>query len=137
MARHLGLGTILRVDADANSTYETITLVLSAKPPGREREEVDDTTLDSTLQTNSMGIEKHSHYTFRIKDDGTDAVVVSLNTLFGSRAKVNWRIVWTYATSNTWTFEGVVQKLDYQTIEHNKHYELEVTVHRTGGITIT
>lgn len=133
--RYLGLGTVIAVDSDANATYETISLIIEGTPPAREREEVDDTTLDATLQTNSPGIEKHSQFSFRMKLDGADTNQGAVYTLFGSKAKVNWKITWT--DTKVWVFEGWVQKYEPQAIQHNKHNEVMVTVDRTSAITIS
>jgi hypothetical protein len=137
--RYLGLGTVLSVDHDADASYAdgVIALIINGSPPTREREEVDDTTLEDILQTYTPGIEKHSKYSFKIKWDSADAIHIALLTLFDAKTKVNWRIVFTSATSNTWTFQGWVQQLNIQSIEHNKHYEGDVVVNRTGAITIT
>ena len=137
--KYLGLGTVFSVDQDADAAYDddVIPLVINAAPPGREWEEVDETTLDATLQTNSIGIEKHSHYSFRIKWDPGDTSHAALLTLAASKAEKNWRIVFTAATNETWTFPGKITKFQPQSVEHNKHLEAEVTVHRTGAITVS
>lgn len=137
--KYLGLGTVFSVDHDADSQYDdgVISLVINAAPPGREWEEVDETTLDASLQTNSIGIEKHSHYSFRIKWDPGDTIHAALITLAEARSAVNWRIVFTAATNETWTFAGKITKFQPQSVEHNKHLEAEVTVHRTGAITVS
>lgn len=136
--KYLGLGTVLSVDYDGDDDYDTIPVVINGKPPAREFEEVDETTLDDTLQVNTLGIEKHSHYTFRVKWDHGDTVQHALvNTTFASKAAKNWRIVFTSGTNNTWTFPGKIVKLEPQSVEHNKHIELEITVHRTGAITVS
>lgn len=136
--RRLGLGTVISVDKDNDSGNDTISLVINAKPPTREREQIDNTTLEDTLQTNDPGIEKHSQYSFRIKVDKADAVHAAiLTTLFDNKTTTTWVIVFTDGTNETWTFDGWIQKLEHQPVEYNKHNELEVTVDRTTAITVS
>ena len=135
--RRLGLGTVLSVDSDANASYETITLVVNAKLPTRERDEIDDTTLEDTLQTMSAGIEKHSQYEFELKLDQADTVHTALYTLFGSKTAVNWKVVSTAGTNATWVFAGWVQKYEILSVEYNKHLHVRIVVNRTGAITVS
>ena len=136
--RRLGLGTTFSVDKENDGGSDTIALVLNAKPPTRERETIDDTTLDSTLQTNSAGIEKHSTYVMRLKLDKADAVhSVLITTLFDNKTETTWVIVFTDGTNETWTFDGWISKVEHQSVEHNKHNEVEITVERTTAITVS
>jgi hypothetical protein len=135
--RRLGLGTTFTVDADNDGGNDSIALVLNAKPPTRERETVDDTTLDSTLQTNTAGIEKHSTYVIRIKFDKADATHYKFIALFDGKTETTWVIVFTDGTNETWTFDGWISKLEHQSVEHNKHNELEITVERTTAIVVS
>lgn len=135
--RRLGLGTVLSVDSDANAAYETISLVVNAKLPARERDEIDDTTLEDTLQTMSAGIEKHSQYEMELKLDQADTVHTALYTLFGNKNKVNWKVVSTAGTNATWIFEGFVQKYEILSVEYNKHLHVRIVVNRTGSIAVT
>jgi hypothetical protein len=131
--KYLGLGTVLAVDKDDDNGYDTLSLILNASPPTREREEVDDTTLEDSLQTYSAGIEKHSKYSVKLKWDSGDAVHAALLTLFANKTKTNFKI--TFTSSAVWIFEGWIQQLNVQSIEHNKHYEADMVVNRTTAIT--
>lgn len=136
--RRLGLGTVISVDYDADADYDTISLVVNAKPPTFERDEIDDTVLEDTLQTMSAGIEKHSQYEFEIKLDQADTVHNALfATLFANKTTVNWRIVFTSGTNETWTFGGWLQKYEILAIEYNKHVHCRCTVDRTGAVTVS
>jgi hypothetical protein len=136
--RRLGLGTTFSVDKDNDGGSDAIALVLNAKPPTRERETIDNTTLGDTLQTNDPGIEKHSTYVIRLKLDKADAVhLVLISTLFDNKTETTWVIVFTDGTSETWTFDGWISKVEHQPVEHNKHNEVEITVERTTAITVS
>ena len=66
---YIGLGMLNSVDA------KSIALVVNSQPPARERELVDVTALDSTLQVYLPGIEKHSEYQFDILRDPDDTKI--------------------------------------------------------------
>jgi predicted secreted protein len=134
--KQIGLGTIVKVDEDdSGSGFTTVTVVMDATPPKRERETVDCTSLDDTLQTYAPGIEKHSEFTFTQYWHPTDTQHASIDTLFGSKALVLWQVVYPFASSITDQFEGWVSALEPQTIKHNEHITRKVTIQRTGAIT--
>lgn len=134
MARVLGLGTLNKVDDDdSGSTYTTLSLMVDITPPPRRRVRVDDTALEDTLSTDSMGIEDKSDYEFtHFYDPGAtnDTIMV---TLFGTKNQVLFQI--TYSDAGTETFEGVVAELIPQPIKHNEHLMRKVVVHRKSAIT--
>ena len=125
----IGLGTVVTVDA------KTIDLIVNAKPPARDRELVDITTLDATLQTYLPGIEKHSEFTFRLLRDPDDTDHTSLETLFGSKALKTIVITYTDPTPATQTFTGFVSKIEPSQMEHNQPFAWDVTIQRTTAIT--
>jgi hypothetical protein len=134
MARVLGLGTLNKVDDDdSGSGYTTLSLMVEITPPPRVRVRVDDTALEDTLATDSMGIEDKSDYSFtHYYDPGATNDTIAV-TLFGSKAQVLWQI--TYADSGTETFEGIVAAIEPQPIKHNEHLMRKVTVHRRTAST--
>lgn len=133
----LGLGTVVKVDEnDDGNSHTTVTLVLNATPPGRERELIDGTSLGDTLATYEAGIEMHSEFTFTQFWEPEDTVHASLDTLFGAKTVVEWQVVYSN-TSTTDEFEGFVSRLAPQTIETNNLVMREVTVQRTSAITRT
>ncbi len=135
-SKYIGLGTVISVDVAGGSSFATIDLCVTGTPPARERELVDFTTLDATLQVYEPGIEKHSEYSFDHVWDPDDTNQTALYTLFGSKAKANWKITYTDATPATWAFLGFVSKVEVQPIEHNKPLMRRITVQRTGAITV-
>lgn len=135
-AKYIGLGSVIAVDAAGGSSYVTIDLCVSGQPPKRERDLVDFTTLDATLQVYEPGIEKHSEYSFEYVWDPDDTNQTALYTLFGSKVKANWKITFTDATPQTWAFLGFVSQVETMPIEYNKPLMRKVTVQRTGAITV-
>jgi hypothetical protein len=125
----IGLGTVVTVDA------KTIDLIVNAKPPMRDRELVDITTLDATLQIYAPGIEKHSEFTFRLLRDPDDTDQTSLDTLFGSKAIKAVTVTYTDATPTVQTFSGFVSKIEPSQIEHNQPNAWDVTIQRTSAFT--
>ena len=137
MAAHqLGLGTVVSVDEnDGGTGFTACTLVVDTKPPVRERELIDKTTLDGTLSTYSMGIEKHSEFSYTQYWEPGDTQHESVDTLFVSKNPVLWNIV--YVDGTTDSFECVVSKMDPGVIKVNEHLTRAVTMQRTGAITRT
>ena len=133
--RYIGLGTVFQVDKDDDGGYDSISLIVNAKPPPSEFEEIDDTTIDATFQTMSAGIKKHSQYSFRLKRDGADAVHLALRTLHEAKTKTNFKITW--VDTKVWTFEGWIQKIEPAVVDHKSHVEDEYTVDLTSVITVT
>jgi len=134
MARVLGLGTLVKVDDDdSGSGYTTLALNVDVTPPPRRRVRVDDTALDSTLATDSAGIEDKSDFEFtHFYDPGATNDTIAV-TLFGAKTQALWQI--TYADSGTETFEGIIMALEPQPIKHNEHLMRKVTVHRVTAST--
>lgn len=127
---YIGLGVLTSVDA------KSIGLVVNSTPPSRERELVDVTALDSTLQTYKPGIEKHSQWQFDLLRDPDDTNQSALYTLFGAKTDVSCIITYSDSTPATWTFTGFVSMIEPQQIEHNKPLMWRVTIQRTGSITV-
>lgn len=127
---YIGLGMLNSVDA------KSIALVVNSQPPARERELVDVTALDSTLQVYLPGIEKHSEYQFDILRDPDDTNQTSLYTLFGAKTTVSCILTFTDATPSTWTFNGFVSKIEFMQVEHNRPLMWRVTIQRNGAITV-
>lgn len=136
--KYIGLGTVFKVDEnDDGATHTTITVVISGTPPPRTRELIDGTELSATLATYEAGIEQHSAYTFTQFWEPGDSQHESIDTLFGSKAVVEWQIVYTTAVAKTDEFEGFVSGLEPQPIVHNGIYQRQVTIQRKSAITRT
>ena len=136
--KQIGLGTLVKVDEDANgSGHTTVTLVMSTTPPGRSRENVDITAIDDTLMTYAPGQEQHSQFVFRQMWDPLDTVHEHMDTLFGSKAIVEWQVVYCGSGVATDEFEGYVSNLEPQEITANGRIERTVTIQRRGAITRT
>ena len=134
--KQVGLGTIVAVDHDADSTYTTLDNTVEVTPPGRSRQGVDDTTLSDTLETEAAGIEEQSEFTFLQFFHVGDTNHAIIDTLFSAKTKVNWKITYPYATAKTWTFEGWVKQLSVERVTRSGIISREVTVKRTGAITV-
>jgi uncharacterized protein YxeA len=134
MARVLGLGTLNKVDDDdSGSVYTTMNLMVDVTSPPRRRVRVDDTALEDTLSTDSMGIEDKSDYEFTyFRDTGATPHSI-IKTLFDAKTQVLWQI--THSDNGTETFEGVVAEQIPQPIKHNEHQLEKVVVHRKTAIT--
>lgn len=133
--KQIGLGTLVKVDEDdSGSTLTSCTLVMDVTPPKRERELVDQTALDDTLQSYAAGIEKHSEFTFTQYWHPTDTQHVSIDTLFGAKTLVLWNIVYPFASAITESFEGFVSAMEPGTVKHNEMITRKVTIQRTGAI---
>lgn len=134
MARVLGLGTLNKVDDDdSGSGYTTLSLMVDITPPPRKRVRVDDTALEDTLATDSMGIEDKSDYEFTHYYDPGATNDTIVTTLFGTKDQVLWQV--TYSDTGTETFEGVVAEVIPQPIKHNEHLMRKVVVHRKTAST--
>lgn len=127
---YIGLGVINNVNATV------LALIVNSSPPKRERELVDVTALDSTLQIYLPGIEKHSMYELSLLRDPDDANQTGLYTLFGSKATVACIITFTDTTPATWTFTGFVSSIEPEQIDHNKPLMWKVVIQRNGAITV-
>lgn len=135
-AKYIGLGSIISLDPAGATTFVVVDLVINAAPPKRERDLVDFTTLDATLQVYEPGIEKHSSYTIEFVYDPDDTNQTTMYTLFGSKAKANWKVTFTDTTPAVWTFLGFVSEVETMPLEYNKPLMRRVTVQRTGAITV-
>lgn len=135
-SKYIGLGCSVQVDPAGSTSYVTIDQVLNFTPPTRERELVDLTALDDTLQTYAMGIEKHSTFEFEFIWDPDDTDHGALYTLLGSKAEAQWKITYTDGTPATWVFKGPVSSITVGQVEHNKLLTRKVTVQRTTAITV-
>jgi hypothetical protein len=133
----LGLGTVVKVDEnDDGNSHTSVTLVMSATPPARERELIEGVALSDTLATREAGIETFSEFTFTQFWEPEDTQHASIDTLFDSKAKVEWQVVYSN-TSTTDEFEGFVSRMAPQPIETNNFVMREVTIQRTSAITRT
>ena len=134
----LGLGTVIKVDENGDGdAHTTVTLVVNATPPARERELIDGTALADSLATYEAGIEMHSEFTFTQFWEPGDTQHESIDTLFGNKNVVQWQILYTSTPAKTHTFTGFVSRLAPNTIEVNGLLMREATVQRKSAITPT
>lgn len=134
MARTLGLGTIVKMDDDdSGSVFTTITLLVTAQPPGRKRVRIDGVTLGDTLATDSFGIEDKSDVSFRVYHEPNDTQHAALRTLFAAKTQIIWNI--TYASADIETFEAVIVELNPQPVTADGLLSEEVVLHRLTAIT--
>lgn len=135
-AKWIGLGTVFKVDENDDAANHTaITLVMSGTPPPRTRVRIPAVALSDTLATDELGIEGVSDFVFTQFWEPGDTQHESIDTLFGSKAEVEWQIVYTSGETDEWN--GKVVDIVPQAIVHDGVYQRQVTVHRTGAITRT
>lgn len=133
-SKNLGLGTVFAVDDDdSGSGYTTISLAIDGTPPKRSRVRIDATALTDTLSTYKMGMEDHSEFTVTQFWDPLDTLHAAIDTLFGAKTQVLWKI--TYTNSKVDTFEGFVSALEPTTITKDGLLQRKVTVQRKTATT--
>lgn len=136
MARTLGLGTVIAVDDDdSGSVFTTISLAVTATPPGRRRERIPATALADTFATTEPGIELESEYSFEHYYEPNETNGNLITTLFANKTKVLWQI--TYASSDVEAFEGWVSDIEVMPIVTNELLKRRVTIQRSGSISYT
>lgn len=134
--KYLGLGTVFKVDEnDDGNSHTTITLAMDGTPPARKRVRIDGTALADTLSTYELGMEDFSEFSFTQFWDPVDTQHASLDTLFASKAVVEWQI--SYTSGDLAEFEGYVSELAPETIVKDKLLGRKVTVQRKSDITTT
>lgn len=134
MARTLGLGTVLKMDDDdSGSVFTTITLVVTATPPARKRVRVSGVALADTLETDDMGIEAKSDYTFTTFREPNDTQSAMFNTLFTNKTQIIWNV--TYASGDIETFEGIVSDIEPGQVVHDQFVTEQITIHRKTAST--
>jgi hypothetical protein len=132
--RQIGLGTIVKVDHDADTTYTTIACAKEATPPNQVRVEVDATCFEDTVVQMLPGIEDESEFSFLQVWDPTDTNHLIIDALFTSKTAVNWQVIYPFATPITEIFAGRVVGLTPETISNDSVISRTVMVRRTGSI---
>lgn len=130
--RQIGLGGIVKVDAADNGTFVAIALMTEFTPPPRSRKGVEATALEDTLETEIFGIEEISEMeaTHFHHEGSTNHTI--LETLFDSKAEVDWQYILPYSTPVTKQFPGKVKKLSPETVSKDKVISRKFTIQRTG-----
>lgn len=134
-SNQLGLGSLVKVDHDADASYTTVGLVRTITPPARVRIRIDGTVLADTLKTYEMGVEDFSELQFLQLWEPGDSNHEILDTLFGSKAEVNWQVLYGSGPVQTDQFAGKVSDLTPEPIEIDALLARVVMVQRTGAIT--
>lgn len=133
----IGLGTLVKVDHDGDTSFDTISAIPELTPPGQEREEVDITVLEDTMEQMRAGIDRATTFEFMLRWDPTDTNHAIISTLYGSKAIVNWQIVLPFETPITGAFAGYVSAIRPEKVEKGQPIRCNVTVRRTGPVTWT
>lgn len=132
--RRTGAGAIVQVFAA--SDYETVGATIDITPPPQVRADVDVTAQQDTVAQALPGIEELSHFSFNEIWDSVS--YTTIDTLYAARTKHNWRIVFQGETSTkTITFQGYVSKLEPSSVGGADAVLRNVTITRTGAITIS
>lgn len=132
--RQIGLGTIVKVDHDADTVYTTIGCIKEATPPAEEREEADGTCFEDTVKQMLTGIETESEFNFLQVWDPTDTNHLIIDTLYSSKTAVNWQLIYPFDTPITETFAGKVIGKSPEKIDNGSVISRTVRVRRTGTI---
>lgn len=116
----LGLGTLFQRSTDG-TTYTTIAEVGDIGDFGGDRDKVDATTQDSTIEEFTAGINKYGDVSFPIKwipTNATQSVLESDQTTGTTRY---WRIVANDAVKSWRAFQGFVVsfKMSHPVKDHN------------------
>ena len=135
--RQIANGTILKVDHDSDTVFTTIACGKEATPPGEERNEADGTCFEDTTEQMLPGIEAASVYTFLQVWDPTDTNHLIIDTLYTSKAIVNWQIIYPFATPITEQFAGRVIGKSPEKLDNASVISRTVRIRRTGAITRT
>ncbi len=131
--RRTGAGAL--VEVFTASDYESVGATIDITPPAQVRAEIDVTAQQDTVAQAEPGIEELSHFAFNEVWDGVS--VTMLDTLYAAKSKVNWRVTFQGTPTKTIVFEGWVSKLEPSTVGKGDAVLRNVTVTRTGAITIS
>lgn len=140
IAKHIGHGTTINIDpaSPIGTSYTLLAQVKSVTPPPPSREEVDTTTLDSTVEDSlpsdprNMG-EVQLHLVWHPGDTNHEI----LDTAMNSRTNAAWKL--TYPTSVAFkdVFSGYVKSLTPTALEGKNHIGRDVVIKLTSAITRT
>ena len=130
-----GLGTILKIDADGTGAFTVIDCVMNINPMAREREEIDGTCLEDTLEAMAAGIEKATEFTFKEIWSVTDHASDLVTTAFAAGTPYFWEILFPTTSPIAQKFSGFVSKISPETVEKGAYVTRMVTVRRTTAIT--
>lgn len=135
--KQAAFGTIIKLDHDANGSFDVQPLVINATPPGRDRELIEGKSLGDTFDVPILGIEQQSQFELEQFWHPGQTEHEKCDTLFESGAQAPWQIVTPHATPKTIEFPGKVVKLGPEQLQQGGTYKRKVTVQRTGAITLT
>lgn len=130
-----GYGTLVKVDEDnSGSGFTTVGYIREVNPPDLEHNTIDGTTLEDTIDQVDAGIQKANEFTFTMIE-----IINSVNhtipyTLFTSKTKVLWQVVYPQGTVVTDQFRGWVKKIGKSVKGPNEYWMTQVTVQQTTTI---
>lgn len=136
MAKQIGHGAQLWVDDDDDATYTELGSIVKITPPAKTRDDVDMTTLDSDLMeydpsdppdVGELSVEIHWH------PGQTNSEI--LDDLFDAKTKVNWKIVYPFATPVNHVFEGWVKSLTPADLASKESIRRTAVIRLTSPIT--
>lgn len=135
--KSLGLGSLVKVDHDADTNYTTVGLTKDFTPPGRDKELVETTTLSDTIKQFAAAIEDGGDLTVMHLWDPTDSNHTMIDTLITNGTTVNWQVVTAHATPITGQFAGIAYSYTPEKVEVNGVWARTFKVRRTGAIAYT
>lgn len=135
MDKQIGLGTLVKVDHDDDTTFTTVACVRNLTPPGRNKNQADATCITDTLEVMLNGVEAASEFTFQQFWDPTDTNCTMIDTLLTNNTEVDWQIVFPFATPITAAFSGHVKSTVPDQVDNGTVISRVVTVQRDSAIT--
>lgn len=135
MDKQIGLGTLVKVDHDADTVFTTVACVRNLTPPKRSKNQADATCIDDTLEKTLSGLEAASDFAFEQFWDPTDSNCTMIDTLLTNNTEVNWQLVFPFGTPITAAFSGRVIDTTPSQVDNNTVIARSVMVRRDSAIT--
>jgi hypothetical protein len=136
MAKKIGHGSQLWVDEASDTTYTQLSNVVKITPPPAARDDVDMTTLESTLQEfDPSDPPNWGELSFEIMWHPSQANSDIPDTLFAAKTAVNWKIVFPFSTAVNKVFSGWVKSLTPADLSSKDPIKRTIVVRLTSAIT--
>ena len=132
--KSIGLGTLVKVDHDADTVFTTVSCIRNVTPAGRSKNQADATCIEDTLEQTLSGLEAASDMPFEQFWDPTDTLCTMIDTLLDNDTVVNWQVVFPFATPIMAAFSGRVIATTPSQIDNNTVISRTVMVRRDSAI---
>jgi len=134
-----GAGAVISYDKDNDGNWVDLPCVLTFTPPPRERSRNDATCLGDAVETNVLGLESVSDFTFDTLFHPGSTTDLVLQEVFNRDAcdddkSMGWRITYPHCNTPTATFLGQIVSLVPGPVTRTDLISYTVTVERTSNI---